>query len=166
MVDLQTQEKRKKEVIALSNQKEHPVYIYRANAFDADYIGKNITAFSTRAKLVWIETSKELAPPVNKNGTVKKNCKPKEEKSSQYYLELNECPEILKYMKEFECDCFGFVFEANGLTYQVFLAKQDIDNPYMFKLDKFRSKYAISKPMPIDMAIESLNHDILSLVDN
>lgn len=149
------QPKQKKTMLARSSGKS---YIYNAELAGDEYLGDSLTEVKSTVKLMCLETT-TIEEPKRKGG------KPKEVKEVTCYIEVSDNKELADFVKTSEIGSFGFIFEENEATWQVFLCKPT-DNPLVFELEKYHRRYALSKNIPIEKAITGLKEDILYIAEN
>lgn len=149
------QPKSKKTMLCRSSGK---LYVYNAELAGDEYLGDSITEINGTLKFMCLETTTVEEPK-------RKNCKPKEVKSLSYYLEVTDNPELKKFVENSEIGKFGFVFEQDEYVWQIFLCSPKNDS-LIFDVEKYRTRYAISKVMSIEQAIKGLKEDLLYISEN
>lgn len=149
------QKKPKKTMLCRNTGK---AYVYNAELAGDEYLGDSITEINASLKFMCLETT-EIEPPK------RKNCKPKETKTLSYYIEFTENPELKEFLKKAKTGKFGFVFEQDNNVWQIFLCTPR-ENENILDVEKYKTRYAISKNMPIEQAINGLAEDFLYITEN
>lgn len=145
--------------VMISRCDNNIVYIYESDIAGDEYNGYNIRKFNVTTKLMCTQTT-QIEPPKRKGG------KQKEIKTLTYTVDISENDEIMEYIKKSEFETFGIVFSQGENVWQIFLCKLKDDNPLSFDVLKFKTRYAISKNISLEQAINGIKDNSLYLLEN